>query len=766
MMTRWLRGLKSRFALQNSRSRLRRSRASRSPVVAHVQPLEPRRLLTAVSFTGGTYTQTFDSLATTGTNLTWNNASTLAGWELYRQASPGTAITAYDAGTGSSGTGSFYSFGVAGTNPATDRAMGSLASGTAYFGSPSNGAVAGWMALGLTNNYGYSVNGFTINYDGEEWRKSNGTESLTLEYGFGTSFATVASWTAPGAAFNFTAPITTNPAGALDGNAAANRVAGLGGTINTAWGNGQTLWIRWADVNESGANKGLSVDNVSFTVPNQPPQAVSLMNTTASLPENTGTATPIKIADISVLDDGKGTNVLSVSGTNAGLFEIVGTELFLKAGTVLDSETNSTLLFTVEVDDVSVGSTPDASVPFTLSITDVAEATTTILDDGEQQVAFAGPWSTSNSVGRGSDLRYLNPASAAGTATWAFNGLLSGQYRVSATWPTGLGAAAATNAPFSIRETLTGVVLQAAAINENVEPNDLTDAGSMWEHLGLVTIQGSSLFVQLTNVGAETWVVADAIRIERVGAVPAAPEIVVMQVATAVTDGGSFDFGDTTTGTVISKSFTISNTGTTNLVLQPATVPAGFSITANFTANQTVAPGASATLTVQLDAASAGSYSGQLSFVTNDGDENPFNVTVSGDVVPPGNLPVIVDDGDGAFSLPSGNWETWTAGGRAGDLRYINSVGVANYPSNNLATAGVARWSFTSLPTGQYRVSATWPDPDGSSGRATNAPYTVLDNVGGATLATALRNQNQAADDRTDQGSDWEDLATVNITAG
>ncbi|MDZ4689291.1 MAG: hypothetical protein SH850_29805, partial [Planctomycetaceae bacterium] len=113
-----------------------------------------------------------------------------------------------------------------------------------------------------------------------------------------------------------------------------------------------------------------------------------------------------------------------------------------------------------------------------------------------------------------------------------------------------------------------------------------------------------------------------------------------------------------------------------------------------------------------------------------------------------------------------GNWETWTASGRSGDLRYINSVGVANYPSNNIATAGVARWSFTSLPVGQYRVSATWPDPDGTSGRATNAPYRVLDNVGGATLASVPRDQNLAPDDRTDQGSDWEDIATVNITAG
>ena len=84
-----------------------------------------------------------------------------------------------------------------------------------------------------------------------------------------------------------------------------------------------------------------------------------------------------------------------------------------------------------------------------------------------------------------------------------------------------------------IFETLAGPVLHTAAINENVAPDDFTDASSLWEDIGTVAIQGSSLVVQLTNVGAETWVLADAIRIERIGAVPAAPEIAVSRPAAA-----------------------------------------------------------------------------------------------------------------------------------------------------------------------------------------------------------------------------------------
>ena len=90
-------------------------------------------------------------------------------------------------------------------------------------------------------------------------------------------------------------------------------------------------------------------------------------------------------------------------------------------------------------------------------------------------------------------------------------------------------------------------------------------------------------------------------------------------------------------------------------------------------------------------------------------------------------------------------------------------MGVANWPSGNLATVGVARWQFTSLPSGQYRVSATWP---GDTNRATNAPFTILDGVGGSTLGTASINQELNPNDLSDQGSQWEHLGTVNITGG
>ena len=103
---------------------------------------------------------------------------------------------------------------------------------------------------------------------------------------------------------------------------------------------------------------------------NQAPSAVVVDNALNSVEENTSTASSLKLGDIAVTDDGLGTNSLSLSGTDAGLFEINGAGLFLKAGTVLDFETKTGYQITVNADDLTVGATPDVSVNFTLTVVD------------------------------------------------------------------------------------------------------------------------------------------------------------------------------------------------------------------------------------------------------------------------------------------------------------------------------------------------------------------------------------------------------------
>lgn len=229
-----------------------------------------------VTSSSDVYQQTFDTLANAGTPG-WTNDATLPGWSLFRQPAPGVAITAYSVDNGGSNAGAFKSFG---TTASAERAFGGVGSGAAYFGSPASNTLAGWMAVAFTNATGGSRSGFSIGFDGEQWRNGGNTsaQSMVLEYGFGGDFGTVAAWTAPGGGFNWTAPITGASASALDGNAPANRVSGVGGAVLTPWAAGNTLWVRWVEHNDTGSDHGLAIDNFSLSVTAVPePETYAMM---------------------------------------------------------------------------------------------------------------------------------------------------------------------------------------------------------------------------------------------------------------------------------------------------------------------------------------------------------------------------------------------------------------------------------------------------------------------------------------------------------
>ena len=118
---------------------------------------------------------------------------------------------------------------------------------------------------------------------------------------------------------------------------------------------------------------------ITVTDVNEAP-TVALANTTVVLAEDADTSAALKVADIVVTDDPVGTNDLTLAGADAGLFEIVGSELFLKAATVLDFETNPSLDVTIEVDDAGVGGFPDDTALLSISVTDAGE-TPTLNDD-------------------------------------------------------------------------------------------------------------------------------------------------------------------------------------------------------------------------------------------------------------------------------------------------------------------------------------------------------------------------------------------------
>lgn len=111
-------------------------------------------------------------------------------------------------------------------------------------------------------------------------------------------------------------------------------------------------------------------------VPNQAPTGIQLTNVVRELPENTNTSSPIKLADITILDDGQGTNFLSLAGPDAANFEIIttasGAELYLRQGALLDFELLPLMSIMLRVESSTEPGRILANAPYTLQVTNTA----------------------------------------------------------------------------------------------------------------------------------------------------------------------------------------------------------------------------------------------------------------------------------------------------------------------------------------------------------------------------------------------------------
>ncbi len=133
-----------------------------------------------------------------------------------------------------------------------------------------------------------------------------------------------------------------------------------------------------SDAQHTGASATTKTVTVNITDVNEAPTAVALNNATTSIAENTSTASPVKVADIAVTDDALGTNVVTLSGTDANSFEVVGTALYVKAGVTLNYEAKSSYAVTINVADSAVTGSSAVTTNYTLAVTDVNEAPTAV----------------------------------------------------------------------------------------------------------------------------------------------------------------------------------------------------------------------------------------------------------------------------------------------------------------------------------------------------------------------------------------------------
>jgi len=223
----------------------------------------------AIQYSGGTYSQNFDGLASSGTSETWVNDSTLSGWSLFNKLGAALDTQVYNIGDGSSTGARFYSFG---SSSSGERALGGIGSESTYFGSPTIGAVAGYIAAAIQNKSGSTYTSFVLQFVGEQWRNGGtaAAQTMEMEYGFGATFGAINNWFSPGGNFNYASPVHTTTAAAVDGNV-AGKVPGLGGTVSgISWVADQTLWIRWVERNDTGNDHGLAIDDFSITTVPEP----------------------------------------------------------------------------------------------------------------------------------------------------------------------------------------------------------------------------------------------------------------------------------------------------------------------------------------------------------------------------------------------------------------------------------------------------------------------------------------------------------------
>ncbi|TXJ22551.1 MAG: hypothetical protein E6Q24_20560 [Chitinophagaceae bacterium] len=190
------------------------------------------------------YSQDFNTLASTGTAIPWTDNSTINGWYSSR--------VVYNSGNGGSNAGALYSFGSTGSS---DRSLGSIGSG-------STGTI--FYGARFVNNTGSPITSLKISYKGEQWRNGGVAAVQTVNFAYQTG-ATVNSlsngtWTAV-SNLNFNSPVTGTTAAALDGNLPANSVAinftihGLNIPV------GDELMVRWEDIDHSGSDHGLAIDD-------------------------------------------------------------------------------------------------------------------------------------------------------------------------------------------------------------------------------------------------------------------------------------------------------------------------------------------------------------------------------------------------------------------------------------------------------------------------------------------------------------------------
>lgn len=213
---------------------------------------------------GELYTQNFNSLPTTGTSTLMGkgphplhispiNATGLPGWQILQLAGS-QGNTNFAAGTGSSTGSGVYSFGLSGN---TNRAFGTLAAGTGTYA----------FGIVLKNQTGFILNHININFVATQFRKGGSGNKNTWRFGYqtGEMISLDVATVEQDSTLNLISIHTSTGSATLNGHLAVNQYSVTTEIKNIRWLPGENLVLRWDDIDETGSDDAMAIDDFSFS---------------------------------------------------------------------------------------------------------------------------------------------------------------------------------------------------------------------------------------------------------------------------------------------------------------------------------------------------------------------------------------------------------------------------------------------------------------------------------------------------------------------
>jgi fibronectin-binding autotransporter adhesin len=240
------------------------------------------------SYSGGAYSQNFDTLPSTTASVNTNNPVTIGGITYTLPTAANTPFSLTDTSLGSgghaigSGLDGWWSVGLSSNGDKLGAHYGDQSTGgLVSFGAPSgtNRAIGliGTSSTGITemglvlvNNSGATLNQITLSYTGQLWRQN--TSARTLNFGYYVDTAGTANLLSAASSATVDNNLKVSFAsgsqnfsgsGPLSANSYSDSIP-----LAAAWEPGTSLWLTWQISSAASNGQGLALDNFSFSATN------------------------------------------------------------------------------------------------------------------------------------------------------------------------------------------------------------------------------------------------------------------------------------------------------------------------------------------------------------------------------------------------------------------------------------------------------------------------------------------------------------------